>query len=93
MDRTDATKLTVNMLGDDSEIYLVTWHNVSLDDDDPDTGAFVFHVGTASSSGSSSDSSGATSAGDAGGVAALIGVLGLIVGAAGGFFFARRQAR
>lgn len=98
VDRTDATKMTVSMKGDDSATYLVTWHNVSLDDGDPDTGAFVFNVGTTSTSGTSSantttTSTSSSSSGVAGGVAALIGVLGLIVGGAGGYFFARRQAR
>lgn len=98
VDRNDATKMTVSMKGDDSATYLVTWHNVSLDDNDPDTGAFVFNVGSHAQPGSSSGGTTTTSttssaSGVAGGVAALIGVLGLIVGGAGGFFFARRQAR
>lgn len=100
VDRNDATKMTVGMQGDDSEAYLVTWHNVSLDDGDLDTGAFVFHVGSSSSSsGGKANSSGsstgasASSSGVAGGVAALIGIAGLVVGAAAGFFFARRQPR
>jgi hypothetical protein len=85
------------MQGDDSETYLVVWHNVSADDGDPDTGAFTFTVSatatpqpTATSSGTHTSSSGST--GVPGWVAALIGILGLVVGAAGGIWYSRRAA-
>ena len=43
----DATTMTVSMQGDGAEVYLVVWKTVSLDDGDPDIGAFNFFVGTA----------------------------------------------
>jgi methionine-rich copper-binding protein CopC len=99
VDRGDLKTMTVGMQGDDSETYLVVWHNVSADDGDPDTGAFTFIVSatatpqpTATTAGGSggthTSSSGST--GIPGWVAALIGILGLVVGAAGGMFYSRR---
>jgi methionine-rich copper-binding protein CopC len=94
VDRADAKKLTVNMQGDDSEIYLVTWHNVSLDDNDPDTGAFTFNVGTSDTAPSTTTTPTASSSSSVPGwLAALIGVAGLVVGAGGGIVIARRQGR
>jgi methionine-rich copper-binding protein CopC len=99
VDRGDLKTMTVGMQGDDSETYLVVWHNVSADDGDPDTGAFTFIVSATAtpqptttsaggSGGTHTSSSGST--GVPGWVAALIGILGLIVGAAGGIWYSRR---
>ena len=95
VDRADLTTMTVAMSGDDSENYLVEWHTVSATDGDPDIGAFTFSVSaTASTSattptatpnsvsaGGGSNSSG--SSGAPGWVVALVGVLGLVIGAGG----------
>lgn len=99
VDRGDLKTMMVGMQGDDSETYLVVWHNVSADDGDPDTGAFTFTVSatatpqpTATTAGGSggthTSSSGST--GVPGWIAVLIGILGLVVGAAGGMFYSRR---
>jgi methionine-rich copper-binding protein CopC len=89
----DTKTMTVNMTGDGSDVYLVVWKTVSLDDGAPDMGAFNFFVGGDAAPASSG---GSTSAAPSGGVpvwaAALIGIAGLIVGA-GGMYLARRSAR
>lgn len=90
----DVKTMTVGMTGDGSEVYLVVWKTVSLDDGDPDIGAFNFFIGSdaapVTSSGSSATS--ASSGGLPGWAVALIGIAGLVVGA-GGMYFARRSAR
>lgn len=94
----DTKTMTVGMSGDGSEVYLVVWKTVSLDDGDGDIGAFNFFIGNdAASSGSDSGTSGGAtgtsgSSGIPGWAVALIGIAGLIVGA-GGMYFARRTAR
>ncbi len=88
----DTKTMTVGMTGDGSEVYLVVWKTVSLDDGDPDIGAFNFFIGTAvAPSGSGGTGSAATSGGMSGWAVALIGIAGLIVGA-GGMYFVRRPA-
>jgi copper transport protein len=96
VDPNDAKTMRVNMQGDGADTYLVEWHNVSLDDNDPDIGAITFHVnpnatGTTDSSGGGSTSNTSGASGVSGGLAALIGVLGLIVGGAAGLLLGRRQ--
>jgi methionine-rich copper-binding protein CopC len=99
VDRGDLKTMTVGMQGDDSETYLVVWHNVSADDGDPDTGAFTFTVSatatpqpTATTQDGNGHGSSSGSTGVPGWIAALIGILGLIVGAAGGIWYSRRAA-
>jgi len=99
VDRGDLKTMTVGMQGDDSETYLVVWHNVSADDGDPDTGAFTFTVSatatpppTATTQDGNGHGSSSGSTGVPGWVAALIGILGLVVGAAGGIWYSRRAA-
>jgi len=99
VDRGDLKTMTVGMQGDDSETYLVVWHNVSADDGDPDTGAFTFTVSatatpqpTATTQDRNGHGSSSGSTGVPGWVAALIGILGLVVGAAGGIWYSRRAA-
>lgn len=99
----DLFSMTVNMNGDDSEIYLVQWHTVSADDGDPDIGGFVFHVdsspgaqatATASArSGSSGSGSGKSSGGSGtpGYFIALALIVGLALGASGAFMARRRM--
>jgi methionine-rich copper-binding protein CopC len=97
----NAKVMTVPMVGDDSESYLVVWHTVSLDDGDPAIGAFVFNVGSQAKPG---DGGGSTtspgtnaatnsSSGVSGWMVALVGVLGLIVGSAGTFVLVGRRAK
>jgi methionine-rich copper-binding protein CopC len=95
VDRTDTKTMHVNMAGDGSEVYVVVWNTVSLDDGDPYAGAFTFTVSaTASSSSGATTTSQATDS--SGGISpwlgVLFGVIGLVVGGAGGLWFARRQA-
>ena len=92
---TDTKTMTVGMTGNGSEVYLVVWKTVSLDDGDPDIGAFNFFIGSDAAPASSSGTSTAASSGSGGvpgWVVALIGIGGLVVGA-GGMYFARRMAR
>ena len=91
---TDVKTMTVGMTGDGSEIYLVVWKTVSLDDGDPDIGAFNFFIGDdAAPLASNGSSAGSTSSsGLPGWEVALIGIAGLVMGA-GGMYFARRTAR
>ncbi len=101
VDPSDLTVMTVNMKGDDSDVYLVQWHTVSADDGEPDIGAFTFTVGasgtptaTTSPGGTpGSGSGGSGSSGSSGWLVALVGVLGLVIGGAGGMALARRSAR
>ena len=99
VDRGDLKTMTVGMQGDDSETYLVVWHNVSADDGDPDTGAFTFTVSatatpppTATTQDGNGHGSSSGSTGVPGWIAALIGILGLVVGAASGIWYSRRAA-
>ncbi len=96
VDRADLTKMTVNMQGNDSQIYLVEWHTVSASDGDADIGAFNFLVNPDSATRqlfTSTKSSGTTPTSGSTGipvwVVALVGVLGVVVGG-GGMLLARR---
>lgn len=92
--RSDLMTMTVPMKGTNAEIYLVEWHTVSADDGAPDIGAFNFLVNPSQSSiqavtGGSHPSTTSSSSGMPIWLGALLGVLGLIVGA-GGWFLAQR---
>lgn len=94
VDASDPKTMTVGMKGDGSSPYLVTWHNVSADDGDPDTGAFVFNVNPDAPANVTSPKTTTTtsaSSGVAPWLAAVIGVLGLLIGGAVGVFFSRRN--
>jgi methionine-rich copper-binding protein CopC len=97
VDSADLKTMTVSMQGDDSEIYLVQWHTVSADDGDPDVGAFTFTVNPNATPAPTSTGTGTThttgSTGVSGWAVALVGVVGLLVGAAGGLAVSRRAAR
>lgn len=94
----DVKTMTVGMTGDGSEIYLVVWKTVSLDDGDADIGAFNFFIGNDAAPARSGNSTTASAAGSGGAAAtpgwavALVGIAGLVVGA-GGMYFARRASR
>src|SRR5260221_279443 len=93
---TAAKTMTVGMQGNDSEVYVVVWRNVSAQDGDPDAGAYSFTVskGATPSPGhqpGESSSPTSTASGVTPLIAALIGIAALVIGAAGGFFFARGQ--
>ncbi len=95
VDPNDLKTMSVSMQGNGSETYLVQWHNVSADDGDPDIGAFTFTVNPTSTSTTPTANSGGTGSATAtAGVpvwgAALIGLLGLLIGA-GGMFALRRR--
>jgi methionine-rich copper-binding protein CopC len=94
-DPNDLKKMSVEMKGTDSESYVVLWNTVSADDGDPAVGSFSFNVNPSGGSSGGTTSGGGSSANNASGVqpwlAILIGVIGLILGGVGGYYFARRQ--
>lgn len=99
-DTNDLKTMTAAMTGDGSEVYLVYWHTVSATDGDPDVGAFSFFV-NASGSSDLAPKSGATSttlpssssaAGAPIWLTAVIALVALLVGLAGGVAWARRGA-
>lgn len=94
-DPSNLKKMSVPMKGDDSEVYVVVWHNVSADDGDPDAGSFVFNIGTAPSGSNGNGGSSPAASSNAGGVpvwaTVLVGVLGLVVGGAGTALALRRN--
>jgi methionine-rich copper-binding protein CopC len=94
VERADLTTMTVPMRGNDAEIYLVVWHTVSADDGDPDIGGFNFLVNPSASSIQAVTGGGTAATPASSGMpvwlGALIGVLGLIVGA-GGWFLVQRS--
>jgi methionine-rich copper-binding protein CopC len=95
VDPNDLKKMSVEMKGNDSEEYVVLWNSVSADDGDPAAGSFTFDVNPNGGSSGGTTTGGGSSTDNASGVqpwlAALIGVIGLLLGGAGGYYFARRQ--
>lgn len=93
----DLTTMRVAMSGDGSEVYLVYWHTVSAADGDPDVGAFNFFVNTSGASElapkvttSATTVPQASAAGVPGWLVALLAVIALLVGLAGGVAWVRR---
>ena len=101
VDRSDLKTMNVTLKSDQSEVYVVMWHNVSAVEGHHDSGSFRFFVNISamlqgminggkmsgmpgSSSGTSSQSS-SSSDGIPVWSAALIGIVGLIVGALSAF--------
>jgi methionine-rich copper-binding protein CopC len=92
VDPNDLKKMTVPMQGTDSESYLVVWHTVSADDGESAIGSFSFGVNAAADDlPSGTTTAPSASSGVQPWLAALIGVIGLILGGVGGYYFARRQ--
>ena len=94
-DPNDLKKMSVEMKGTDSESYVVLWNTVSADDGDAAVGSFSFNVNPNGGSSGGTTTGGGSSTNNASGVqpwlAILIGVIGLILGGVGGYYFARRQ--
>ena len=91
VDRANLKTMTVPMTGDGSETYLVEWHTVSLDDGDPDIGAFTFTVNPKATTTTSAHTTAASSGGATPTwLAIIIGIAGPIIGGSGGVFLARR---
>jgi methionine-rich copper-binding protein CopC len=104
VDRNNLKTMTVSMQGDGSELYVVLWRTVSAVEGHHDSGSFRFFVnpspmlsgmikGGSMSSMSSSSSSSSSSSGLPIWSVILAGVLGLVIGGAGSFFFTRRTAK
>jgi copper transport protein len=83
-------EMSVPIQGDDSDVYVVVWHNVSADDGDPDAGSFSFYIGSDKAPTSSTPAA-TSSSGTPVWVTILVGVLGLVVGGAGTAFALRRN--
>ncbi|HEV8192607.1 MAG TPA: copper resistance protein CopC [Ktedonobacterales bacterium] len=91
VDNSNLKKMSVPIKGNDADVYVVVWHNVSADDGDPDAGSFSFFIGSDKAPTSSTPAA-ASSSGTPVWVTILVGVLGLIVGGAGTAFVLRRNA-
>jgi methionine-rich copper-binding protein CopC len=90
-DPSNLKKMNVPMQGNDSEVYVVVWHNVSADDGDPDAGSFAFYTNSEAVPTSTTPSTSTSSSGVPVWATVLVGVLGLIVGGAGTAFALRRN--
>jgi methionine-rich copper-binding protein CopC len=103
VDTSDLKTMTVNVQASKSEVVVVVWHTVSAVEGHHDSGSFRFFVnispmlkgmlngqmpGSTSTPSSSSSSSVPTWV-----VALITGVLGLIIGGGGAWFFARQGAQ
>jgi copper resistance protein C len=96
----DLKTMHVAMKGNDSEVYIVVWRNVSVDDNDPDTGAYTFTVSKDAKAspghqpGQVATSSGSTAAsGVAPWLTVLLLLVALLAGGAGGFWFEQQRHR
>jgi hypothetical protein len=93
VDPNDLKKMSVEMKGTDSESYVVLWNTVSADDGDPAVGSFSFNVNpNGGSSGGGTTTTPSSPSGVQPWLAILIGVIGLIIGGVGGYYFARRES-
>ena len=104
VDRNNLKTMTVSMQGDRSELYVVLWRTVSAVEGHHDSGSFRFFVnpspmlssmikGGSMSSMASSSSSSSSSSGLPIWSVILVGILGLVIGGGGSFFFTRRTAK
>ena len=97
VETSDLTTMRVAMKGNGSEVYLVYWHTVSATDGDPDVGAFNFFVNASGASDlAPKATTPATTSASASGVpawlTAVIAVVALLAGLAGGVWWTRRRA-
>lgn len=95
VDFSNPRKMAVDLQGDDSEVYVVYWHNLSSEDGHPDAGSFTFGIGVPPGSSDGSVPAGAAPATGGSGAASvwpavLAGLAGMAIGAAGGIFLSRR---
>ena len=94
---TNLKTMHVAMKGNDSEVYVVVWRNVSADDNDPDTGSYSFTVSkdaTASAGhqpGQGTTTTTTSSSGVAPWLVVLLVLLALAAGGAGGYWYAQRR--
>lgn len=92
--RTDLKTMTVALAGDGDGVYLVAWHTVSADDHDPDTGAFTFTVDKNATGASATPTPPSAPGGGSSGapvwLTVVLALVGLAVGAGGGYALARR---
>jgi methionine-rich copper-binding protein CopC len=100
VDRNDLKKMTVALQsGKSSEIYVVDWQTIAADDQHHDAGSFRFFVNPnpmlVDELNANKKPEQTTSSPSSGGLpvwsAVLIGVVGLLVGGLGGFFFGGRR--
>lgn len=96
--RADLTTMTLPMAGDGDGTYLVEWHTVSADDGDPDIGGFTFTVNSKAGAqvtpapAQRNNSAGGGTGGVPVWLTVLIGLVGLALGGASGYYAARRPA-
>lgn len=95
----DLATMRVPMTGNDSEVYLVYWHTVSATDGDPDVGAFNFFVDASGASNlapkgttTTPTTTQASPSGVPAWLTALIAVVVLLAGLAGGIAWSRSRA-
>lgn len=104
VDRTNLKTMTVPMQGNGSELYVVVWRTVSAVEGHHDSGSFRFFVnpspmlssminGGSMSSMPSSTASTSNSSGFPLWLVIMVGILGLLIGGGGSFFFTRRMVR
>lgn len=99
VDANDLKTMRAPMQGDGSEVYLVAWHTVSATDGDPDVGAFSFFVNASGSSDlapttparTTTTTTQASASGPPLWLTALIALIALLVGVAGGVAWARSR--
>jgi methionine-rich copper-binding protein CopC len=104
VDRSNLETMTVPMQGDGSELYVVLWRTVSAVEGHHDSGSFRFFVnpspmlssmlkGGSMASMPAATSSPSSSTGLPLWSVILVGILGLVIGGGGSFFFTRRTAK
>ena len=89
--------LQIQGQGDDAAEFLVVWHTSSVDDGETAIGAFSFTVDPKGSGATKAPAASSTDGGSASGISplllALVGVVGILAGGAGGYALARRRLK
>jgi copper resistance protein C len=101
VDRSNLKTMAVPMQGDGSELYVVLWRTVSAVEGHHDSGSFRFFVNPSpmlsgmlkGGSMSAMPSSSSSSSGLPIWSVILVGILGLVIGGVGSFFFTRRTVK